>query len=172
MTNYFNFFGIEESFDIDLSSLRSKYILNSKKYHPDFHTLKSEQEQEQILEMSTLNNEAWKTLSDPVKRIDHLLSIHNIMPEEGKAQVPQEFLMDMMEINESLMELEFEKDQNSLNSVMQKIESIVKELEKEGHTSMSLWNIDKKPEDLERVKDYYLKLKYINRIRERLDTSV
>ncbi len=171
MNNYFKFFGMEESFDIDLSLLRKIYIANSKKFHPDYHTLESEEEQNKVLELSTLNNEAWKTLSDRNKRIAHILDINQAMPEEGKAQVPQDFLMDMMDINEGLMELKFDEDPAKKDALLSTLDQIVQDIEKEGNTAMSTWNDNRSKEALLSVRDYYLKLKYIIRIKEQLSSQ-
>ena len=168
MDNYFDFFGIPEAFEIDLTELRKRYIQNSKKYHPDFHTLSNAIHQENILEKSTLNNKAWKTLSDRSKRIEHLLRIHDAMPEEGKASVPQEFLMDMMDINEALMELKFEPDPEKTSDVQGQLDKLTNEIEEAGKTAMNRWDEGRDNEVLTEVRDYFLKLKYINRIKEQL----
>ena len=168
MVNYFDFFDIPIVFNLDRQALRSKFIANSKKYHPDFYTLESEEEQERVLELSTLNNKAWKELSDPQKRVAHLLHIKNAMPEEGQAKIPQEFLMEMMDINEALMELEFDEDVEKKKVVLNSIDSLVSQIQQEGQAAMSAWDEDQEEGFLEVVRDYYLKLKYINRIKQRL----
>jgi len=168
MDNYFTFFGIEEAFNIDMKALRLTFITNSKKYHPDFHTLQSEAEQERVLDLSTLNNKAWKTLSDPQKRTAHILEVNDAMPEEGKAQVPQEFLMEMMDINESLMELEFEDDASKKSEVLSALSDLEEEIRKESDGAKGAWDEDKESRFLEVIRDCYLKQKYLWRIRERL----
>jgi len=166
--NYFKFFGIKERFDIDLGALRKDFIANSKKFHPDFHAGASEEEQDKILELSTLNNEAWKVLSDVQHRIAHILQIKDQMPEEGKAQVPQEFLMEMMDINEALMELEFDEDPDNKTKVIQAVDALEHMLNEEGQKAMSEWDNEQAENALTSVRDYYLKLKYIRRIKERI----
>ena len=166
--NYFEFFGIKEKFDVDMESLRKDFIANSKKFHPDFHTLASDEEQDRILELSTLNNEAWKILSDLQHRIAHLLQLKDQLPEEGKAQVPQEFLMEMMEINEALMELEMEENDERKQQVIKSMEELEQALHAEGQAAMNQWDEMQVESALAAVRDYHLKLKYIRRIKERL----
>ena len=168
MTNYFEFFNLPIQFNIDLKALRSQYIANSKLYHPDFHTLSSDSEQDKVLEQSTINNEGWKTLSDPQKRTAHILEINNALPEEGQAKVPQEFLMDMMDINEALMELEFDPDPTIKEKVTLSIRSLEEELNKEGQAAMDAWDEDQEDGFLTVVRDYYLKMKYLSRIKEKI----
>ena len=168
--NYFEFYNIPISFKVDIAALNDIYYSNSKKYHPDFYTLESEEKQAEILELATLNNEAFKTLKDFDKRMKYILDQKGMMKEEGQNKLPQSFLMDMMEINEALMELEFDYDEvkknealnqlkNHENGIYAEVEKIIENYEDETATE----------EELKSVKDYYLKKRYLLRIRENLD---
>ena len=168
MINYFDFFEINEAFSIDEGALRKSFILNSRKYHPDFHTLSDEASQEQVLELSTINNDGYNVLKDRFKRMQHLLTIKNKMPEEGQAQVPQEFLMEMMDINEALMELEFDASVAAKEKVLTDIADLEKTLHQEGQNAMDAWDEDHEDSFLDLIVDYYLKMKYIIRIKERI----
>ena len=166
--NYFEFFNLEPSFYLDENLLRKAFLQNSKKYHPDFFTLESEEKQAEILERSTYNNEAYKTLKDFDKRLYYILELNNVIEEEGKNTVPQDFLMEMMEVNEALMELEFdfnpikkEKLENQLDALEQNLLNSI-ESNLKGYTSTT------KSENLNPVKDYYFKKKYLIRLRENL----
>ncbi len=165
--NYFEFFGIQEKFDVDLEALRKDFLANSKKFHPDFHTMASEEDQDKILELSSINNEAWKILSDLQHRIAHLLQLKDQLPEEGKAQVPQEFLMEMMDINEALMEIEMEDDTDRRKQIISDLEELEQSLNQEGQEAMAQWDEEQAESALTSVRDYYLKLKYIRRIKDR-----
>src|ERR1700712_331465 len=104
--NYFEFYGIHESFTPDTALLKKKFYELSKKYHPDFHANEDDAKQQEILELSTLNNKAYQTLSDPYKRLEYILKSHDLLLEGAKPQLPADFLMEMMDINERMMELE------------------------------------------------------------------
>lgn len=168
MTNYFQFFNLPVQFKLDKKALREQYIANSKLYHPDYHTLSSESDQDKVLEQSTTNNEGWKTLSDPQRRIAHILELNDALPEEGQAKVPQEFLMDMMDINEALMELEFDPDPAIIEKVSISIKELEDGLSKEGQGAMDAWDEDQEEGFLTVVRDYYLKMKYLSRIKEKI----
>ena len=58
--NYFEFYELEPQFFIDENLLKKKFYDLSKKFHPDFHANKSEEEQDKILELSTINNQAFE----------------------------------------------------------------------------------------------------------------
>ena len=168
MINYFEFFGIDQAFFIDEDALRKNFIANSRKYHPDFHTLSNDTQQDEVLELSTINNDGYNVLKDPFRRMQHLLSLEGKMPEEGQATVPQDFLMEMMEINEALMELEFDENYSKQASVIQSIKDMEDALSKDGEMAMLAWDKDHEDAFLDQVVEYFLKMKYIKRLKEQL----
>src|ERR1700744_4949692 len=104
--NYFEFYGIPESFKLDEGLIKRKFYELSKEYHPDFHANEDDEAQQEILELSTLNNKAYQTLSSPAKRLEYILKLHDLVSEGAKPQLPADFLMEMMDINERLMEID------------------------------------------------------------------
>ena len=76
--------------------------------------------------------------------------------------------MDMMDINEALMELEFDPDPAIKQKVTQSIHALEESLHKEGQTAMDAWDEDQEDGFLTVVQDYYLKMKYLNRIKEKI----
>ncbi len=170
--SYFDFFEIEESFFLNESHLKKKYLENSRKYHPDFFTLEDDEAQDKALEMSTLNNNAYNTLNSFDKRVKYILDTNNIMEEEGQNNVPNEFLMEMMDVNEALMELEFDTDANTLSSTIDSIKKLSISIYSEVEPDMMKYvkGSDEAKEILTKVKEYYLKNKYLLRIKEKIDT--
>jgi molecular chaperone HscB len=168
--NYFEFFEIPISFKLDEAELKRTFYANSKKYHPDFYTLESEEKQMEVLELSTLNNNAYKTLSDFDKRMKYILDVKGILGEEGKNKLPQEFLMEMMDINENLMELEFDFDQSNFDKVQKDLKLLESNLLKEVNPFLDNYD-DNAPseEELSVIKNYFLKKRYLLRIKENLN---
>ncbi len=171
--NYFEFFGLPLAFRIDEALLKQRFYDNSKKYHPDFYTLESEEKQAEILEQSTLNNQAYRTLSDFDKRMEYLLTLKGVLAEEGKNPIPQDFLIEMMDINEKLMELEFDFDENTYRSVLQELKDQERAIYAEAATVIETYDDQKMPlQELSIVKDYFLKKKYLLRIQENVSKFV
>jgi len=168
--NYFEFYNIPVSLKVDKDQLRSIFLKNSKKYHPDFYTLDSEEKQQEVLELSTLNNQIYKVLSDFDKRMKYLLDLKGILEEEGKNKIPQDFLMEMMDINEAIMELQFDFDQAAYDKALSDLKIIEAENYKSISAVVEQYNgaSDEEP-SLEKIKAYYLKNRYLLRIRENLD---
>lgn len=168
--NFFEFFEIPAAFYLDEGDLKRRFLLNSKKYHPDHFTLESEEKQAEVLELSAMNNQAYKTLSDFDKRMAYLLELKGILNGESKNEVPQDFLLEMMEINEALMELEFDFDEKVLAEAKSKAEQLEAELLAPIEPVLRDFDEYKTTaDDLKKVKDFYLKKRYVLRILENLN---
>ncbi len=167
--NYFEFFNLPVAFILDEAALKSSFYVNSKRFHPDFYATASAEEQAHALQMSTLNNEAYRILSDLDRRMQYVLGLKGVLAEEGQNEAPADFLMEMMELNEALMELEFDFDPDTFQQVSQQIESMESSLFEEVAPLLQAYN-DQQPDPvaLELIKDYYFKRKYLLRIRENL----
>jgi molecular chaperone HscB len=166
MTNFFDFYQLPVSFKINEATLKQHFLRNSKQFHPDFYTLESEEKQNEILELATINNHAYKTLHNPDTRLRHLLEIHHALDAEGEAKLPQAFLMDMMDINENLMELEFDFEEARFQETQHAINHLEQDLQ--AAVADSLEKMPLMPDDVKKIKDFYLKRRYLLRIKENL----
>ena len=157
--NYFELFELPVGFKIDKGKLAQKYFELQKKYHPDFFTQGTEHEQEQALEISSQLNKALKIFKNEEETIKYVLQLKGLLEEEEKYQLPPAFLMQMMELNEELSE----------NSAQQ-----INELEKELYSIVQpiIENYDDATgttADLLKLKEYYFKKKYLQRILDRIE---
>lgn len=169
--NYFEFYGMPVSFLVNEDEVREKYIELSRKYHPDFFASETEGKQQEVLQLSTLNTKAFHTLSDFDRRMKYILEIKNLIHEGERYSLPQNFLMDMMEINEALMEIKMAPDMSRIAEVESQINSTLDTMNRE--IAPVLWDYNDNvsaPEVLAKIKDYYYKKKYLLRIKESLDT--
>ncbi len=166
--NYFEFFDIAVSLSIDEASLKQKYYANSKRFHPDFFTLDGIDKQMEALEMSTLNNTAYKVLANLDQRIKYFLDLKNALDEEGQNKLPQDFLMEMMEVNETLMELQFDFDETAYLKLLSEISDTKAEQVASISGLLSKSGNEITKEDLTILKNYYLKSKYLIRLEDNL----
>src|ERR1700741_5082828 len=105
-TDYFGFFGWPQKLTIDPALLEEQFHKLSWKLHPDNFVRASEFERNLSLERSSELNDAYRTLRDPITRIEYLL-LHLGLRKEGttRQQAPPELLEEVFELNESLDEL-------------------------------------------------------------------
>ena len=163
---------MDESFFPDLGELKRKFYSKSRELHPDFYTQESEAKQEEVLAMSAYNNDAYNTLKDDNARMEYILRKHDILGEEGSNKLDQMFLMEMMDINEALMELQMDFDQQAYDKVIAEIASMESDLYGDVEAAMKDFDDDKDITRLQTVVKYYLKKKYLLRIKDNLDKFV
>ena len=113
-TDYFGFFGWPQKLTIDPALLEEQFHKLSWKLHPDNFVRASEEERNLSLDRSSQLNDAYRTLRDPIARIEYLL-LRLGLRKEGttKQQAPPELLEEVFELNESLDELREARGQGS-----------------------------------------------------------
>ena len=166
--NYFEFFELPQTLHVDLDQLKEVFYKNSRKYHPDFFTLASEEQQLEALEKSTHNNEGYKVLQNFDQRLQYFLKSNNQLEEEGQNKIPQDFLMEMMDFNEQLMELEFDFNAEAHQKLLKEWEDIQSQL---ANSIDGLFNISAdsmEDSDWTQLKDFYFKNQYLKRIKSNL----
>ncbi len=167
--NYFEHFQMEPSFNVDLSALKKNFLKKSREYHPDFHSDASASAQAAMLELSSFNNTAFNTLKDEHLRFKYILELHGVDLSGGQQNIPQEFLMEMMDFNESLMDAKMEMDEKKLNDLKEELESVKKvESDKIAQIKSSYQFQTISPENLQSLIDFYLKSKYLQRLESQL----
>ncbi|RFZ94401.1 Fe-S protein assembly co-chaperone HscB [Mucilaginibacter conchicola] len=168
--NYFEFYDIPESFHPDAAHIKKQFYALSKQYHPDFHANESDEKQQEILELSTLNNKAYQTLSDPNKVLEYVLKLHDLVSEGAKPSLPADFLMEMMDINERLMEIENAEQFGEISAEVAAIEGDMNEELISLTKDYPTLNDTAKQDRLNEIANIYYRQKYLLRIKESLDT--
>ncbi len=157
--NYFELFELPISFKTDKGKLAQKYFELQKKYHPDFFAKGTEHEQAEALEISSQLNKALKVLKSQDQTIKYVLQLKRLLEEEEKYQLPPAFLMEMMELNEELDESSAKKIQELEDQLYTEVEPIIENYD---HANVL-------EADLLKLKEYYYKKKYLQRILDRLE---
>src|ERR1700744_1379173 len=73
--DYFTFFGLSRKLNLNVPALEKEFYELSRKLHPDLNARAGKQEQQWSLEQSSLLNDAYRTLRDPIKRTHYLLKL-------------------------------------------------------------------------------------------------
>jgi len=170
--NYFDFYEIPISFNPSQDVIKQKFYALSKKYHPDFYINESAEKQDEILALSTLNNKAYQVLKDDQKRLQYILELKGQLIEGENYALPQSFLMEMMDVNEALMEMEFDSDPTKLTELIRQVSEIENSLKDELKTlTTSFDQSDEQTQEnsLKAIKEVYYRNKYLHRIKEGLN---
>ena len=122
--DYFTFFALPRKLNLDAAVLEREFYELSRKLHPDLCARADKREQEWSLEQSSLLNDAYRTLKDPIKRTEYLLRLEGVELEEQsktatekaratgqikKQVVPPDLLEEVFELNMQLEELRMQK---------------------------------------------------------------
>ncbi|WP_295769426.1 iron-sulfur cluster co-chaperone HscB C-terminal domain-containing protein [uncultured Mucilaginibacter sp.] len=170
MINFFEFYNIPESFNPDEAAIKNKFYSLSKQYHPDFFANEDEAKQQEILEISTINNKAYNTLSNSAKRLEYILKQHGFVNEGAKPQLPADFLMEMMDLNERLMEVDDAEELAKLRAEALAVEDNLSEELSKLTTDYETLNDTAKESRLNQIADIYYRQKYLLRIKDSLNT--
>ncbi len=123
-SNYFAFFGLPRKLNLNLATLEKDFYQLSLKLHPDVNAQAGTQQQGWALEQSSLLNDAYRTLRDPIRRTEYLLHLEGVeLEEQSKAAtelarasgetkkqiVPPDLLEEVFELNMQLEELRMQK---------------------------------------------------------------
>ncbi|MDQ2711566.1 MAG: Fe-S protein assembly co-chaperone HscB [Acidobacteriota bacterium] len=104
--NYYAFFELERKLKLDTDGLQKRFYELSRQWHPDRFGRKSSDEQARALEATSLLNDGYRTLRDPVRRAEYLLTEEGFpLGEQRSKDVPPELLEEVFELNMMLEEL-------------------------------------------------------------------
>ena len=122
--DYFKFFGFPRKLSLDTAALEREFYALSRRLHPDMSAQAESQERAWSLEQSSLLNDAYRTLKDPIKRTEYLLRLEGVELGEQSKQatekargsgelkeqiVPPDLLEEVFELNMHLEELRMQQ---------------------------------------------------------------
>ncbi len=160
--NYFELFDIAQSFQPDQALVKKKFYQLSRQYHPDFYGNGSEEEKEKALEMSALVNKAYQTLQNQDLLVKYVLKESGLLEEDEKYQLSPDFLMEVMDLNEQLMDADEPETKTAIKTAIDQLNTQIYEPVQatlENHPGNTLTQ-----EKLLQVKEFYFRKKYLDRI--------
>lgn len=172
MENYFSLFEIPLSLRPDAAEVKKKFYQLSKQYHPDRVAQTDEIAKAAILQKAAMVNDAYKTLTNADKVMAYVLHLHHLLEEDEKYELPAAFLMEMMELNETVSDFEDEPENEQLRKKAE--QALNEQLETWENQVQQLIQLFEQTEDkrelLLKIKDFYFRKKYLLRIKERFST--
>jgi molecular chaperone HscB len=106
VSDFYEIFGLPRSLNLALDDLQKRFYELSRQLHPDRFMQKPEAERQRALDMSSALNDAYRTLKDPIKRAQYLLTLEGFdIGEQRSKDVPPELLEEVFELNMALEEM-------------------------------------------------------------------
>jgi molecular chaperone HscB len=175
LANYFTFLGLPRRLQVDMSVLEQRFRELSRQYHPDYFYNASQKERLQSLERSSFLNDAYRTLRNPVTRIEYLLGLEGLpvtKPGEGSAKVPASLLQEVFALNEELDEIREAREGGSdpvrlrdrLAAARQPIERKREAHERQLEELSARWDAHQDRDTLEALRERMLERNYINNL--------
>jgi molecular chaperone HscB len=154
--DYFQVFALNRRLNLDLAALEREFHRLSRRLHPDRFARATAQEQEWSLAATALLNDAYRTLRDPLQRIEYLLKLEGLEVGEEHAgankradrQPPVDLLEEAFELNMQLEEMRMslkmgESDpalQRDLEAARTKFETLLAEVDRDLETQGRAWD--------------------------------
>ncbi|MBI2466287.1 MAG: Fe-S protein assembly co-chaperone HscB [Candidatus Rokubacteria bacterium] len=99
--------GLPRRLVLDRADLERRFHALNRRLHPDYFRLRPTDEQASSLENSAAVNAAYRTLRDPVSRVEYLLELEGMaLGTSGQARPPADLFEEIMELQEARQELE------------------------------------------------------------------
>jgi molecular chaperone HscB len=132
--DYFSFFGLPRKLNVNGGELEREFYRLSRRLHPDLYVHGSTEEQSWSLQKSSMLNDAYRTLKDPVQRTQYLLKLEGVQLEEQsqaateqarqsgeqkKQVVPPEMLEEVFELNMQLEEARMNRKMGEVDGTLQ-----------------------------------------------------
>jgi molecular chaperone HscB len=113
--DYFAYLGLPRKLNVDPAQLEQRFRDLSRRFHPDYFYNATPAERRASLERSSYLNDAYRTLKNPVTRIEYLLRVEGL-PTSGaadsteregfsRATPPPALLEEVFALNEELDEI-------------------------------------------------------------------
>ncbi len=105
--DFFSVFQLPHKLALDVKALEKAFYRRSREVHPDRFAQAGADKQQWSLEQTSLLNDAYRTLKDPISRTEYLLLLEGVTlaDEKSPAKTPPELLEEVFELNMQLEEM-------------------------------------------------------------------
>ncbi len=158
--NYFTYLFLNSNLSVDVNTLEQNFLNLMMLYHPDKFVSKEQTQQTNSLNHTSHLNQAYATLSSPLKTIEYLyfwLNKEHII-NENETSKNNAVIMEFLDLYEQLEEADtIDKKQIILSNINNQINDFLEQLN-------TLDFIKQK----DMVKLIYIRLTYLHRIKEKI----
>jgi molecular chaperone HscB len=165
-SDYFRAFGLDERLSVDPTDLQSRYYSLTRRLHPDRFARRDPREQRYALEASSILNDGYRVLRDPVERAEYVLARHGLGGAGQRAGPPPELLEEVFELNLAIEELR-SGDQSArpaLEEARHNFDSMLAAADSQIDTLFAAWDRSHAEADLSRIRGVLDRRKYIQNL--------
>ena len=173
--DFFSFLGLARKLNLDMADFEQRYRALSRQFHPDYFYNATPAERRASLEKSSYLNDAYRTLRNPISRVEYLLKLEGMAPqgpEQASKQVPAGLLEEVFALNEELDEVREQRASGApadawkgrLERARQPIEAKRAEHEAQLQELSARWDTTGDRAVLESLRDRILERNYITNL--------
>ena len=130
--NFFELFGLKNTFKLDANTLETNYRAIQSASHPDRFVTATSTEKLHSLQTATLANEAYLILKNPANRAKYCLALQNIDAiNELNTNMPADFLMQQMDWREAMEDAKNAKNIVALEQLLTEMQAEAESLQAE-----------------------------------------
>ena len=100
--DYFTCFKLPRLLNIDEQQLERTYYELSRTFHPDFYSTKDDSEQTISLGNSAFLNSAYRTLKDPIQRVEYLIRLEAGAVKDIRSNPPADLFEEILELQDDM----------------------------------------------------------------------
>jgi molecular chaperone HscB len=105
--NYFLLFGVPVAFSLDPIALETGWKRMQRTVHPDRYARADDAQKRLALQWSTLMNEGYAVLKDPLRRAEYLCRLAGVTVDaQSNTRMPVDFLEVQMRLREELADIQ------------------------------------------------------------------
>lgn len=164
--NYFDLFQIELTFDIDVEKLQSHYQKLQRLTHPDKIANASDAQKRMFMQKNAQINDAFHVLMSPVLRAEHMLQLRDFPLVDANASMSDtEFLMQQMELRETMAEASSAAELTELNAVVDREQALIEK-------NIGDWLSENDEEANQKAAAALTKLKFFTKLKTELEEKL
>ena len=123
--DYFACFKLPRLLNLDEQALERTYYELSRTFHPDYYSTKDESEKTISLGNSAFLNSAYRTLKDPIQRVEYLVRLEAGAVKDIRSNPPADLFEEILELQEDMetfRSLQSDNDSMERNELREKLQ--------------------------------------------------
>ena len=165
--NYFDIFSQAVSTEPDITLLKEENRQLQQQSHPDRFVNSSDAEKREAMQITSLINEAFDILKNPVSRLQYMLSLKGVdMNSETDTSMDGAFLMEQMELREEVASIRKQADPLDVLDVM------TLDLKAKEADLIKIFERHYQLDELEQGRELVRKLQFLNKAQKEINETI